>query len=154
MSSIGNLYVQVYRIMKRLKVKTGIRCNHVKIWRSGFLLHSSCIGKTGQDFKFCSQYYLLICNDSGTIRKADHWRIYTLTLWCWWRVLRVPWTAGRSNQSILREINPEYSLEDRCWSWSSKTLATWCEEPTHWKRLWCWERLRTRGEGDNRGWGG
>ena len=110
MSSIGNLYVQVYKIMKRLKVKTGIRCNHVKIWCSGFLLHSSCIGKTGQDFKFCSQYYLLICNDSGTIRKADPWRIYTLKLWCWWRFLRVPWTAGRSNQSILKEINPEYSL--------------------------------------------
>ena len=41
--------------------------------------------------------------------------------------------------------------KDWCWSWSSNTLAAWCEEPTHWKRPWCWERLKA-GEGDNRGW--
>ena len=41
--------------------------------------------------------------------------------------------AGRSNQSILKEIKPEYSLEELCWSWSSSTLATWCKELTHWK---------------------
>ena len=41
-----------------------------------------------------------------------------------------------------------------CWSWSSRTLATWCEELTHWKRPWCWERLKVRGEGSNRGWDG
>ena len=40
------------------------------------------------------------------------------------------------------------------WCWSSNTLATWCKELTHWKRLWCWERLRVGGEGDNRGWDG
>ena len=42
--------------------------------------------------------------------------------------------------------------KDWCWSWSSNTLATWCKELTHWKRSWCWERLQTGGEGDNRGW--
>ena len=41
-----------------------------------------------------------------------------------------------------------------CWSWRSNTLATWCEELTHWKRPWCWERLKVEGEGDNRGWDG
>ena len=41
---------------------------------------------------------------------------------------------------------------DWCWSWNSKTLATWWEELTHWKRPWCWERLKARGEGDDRGW--
>ena len=45
------------------------------------------------------------------IKKAEHRRIDALKLWCWRRLLRVPWTAGRSNQSILKEINPEYSLE-------------------------------------------
>ena len=40
------------------------------------------------------------------------------------------------------------------WSWNSKTLVTWCEELTHWKRPWCWERLKAGGEGDNRGWDG
>ena len=43
---------------------------------------------------------------------------------------------------------------DQCWSWNSNTLATWCEDLTHWKRPWCWERLRARGEGDDRGWDG
>ena len=58
-----------------------------------------------------------------------------------------------SNQSILNEINPEYSLERLMGSWSSNTLATWCEKLTHWKRQWCWERLRAE-EGGNRGWDG
>ena len=42
--------------------------------------------------------------------------------------------------------------KDWCWSWSFSTLATWCDELTHWKRPWCWERLKTAGEGDDRGW--
>ena len=44
--------------------------------------------------------------------------------------------------------------KDWCWSWNSKTLATWWEGLTHWKRSWCWERLKAEGEGDDRGWGG
>ena len=44
--------------------------------------------------------------------------------------------------------------KDWCWSWNSETLATWCEELTHWKRPWCWERLKAGGEGDDRGWDG
>jgi len=42
--------------------------------------------------------------------------------------------------------------KDWCWSWSSNTLATWCKEPTYWKRPWCWEILKAGGEGDDRGW--
>jgi len=49
--------------------------------------------------------------ESWTIKKAERWRIDAFELWCWRRLLRVPWTARRSNQSILKEINPEYSLE-------------------------------------------
>ena len=49
--------------------------------------------------------------ESWTINKADHWRIDALELWCWRRLLRVPWTARRSNQSIIKEINPKYSLQ-------------------------------------------
>ena len=44
--------------------------------------------------------------------------------------------------------------KDWCWSWSSNTLATWCKELTHWRRPWCWERLKAGGEGDDRGWDG
>ena len=49
--------------------------------------------------------------ESWTIKKAEYHRTDSFELWCWWRVLRVPWTARRSNQSILKEISPEYSLE-------------------------------------------
>ena len=67
--------------------------------------------------------------------------------------LRVLGQQRRSNQSILKEISPEYSLGRLCWSWNPNTLATWCEELAHLKKPWCWERLRAGGEGDNRGWG-
>ena len=69
--------------------------------------------------------------ESWTIKKGEHWRIDAFELWCWRRLLRVPWTARRSNQSILKEISPECSLEGLCWSWNSSTLATWCKELTH-----------------------
>ena len=49
--------------------------------------------------------------ESWTLKKAEHWRIDVFELWCWRRLLRVPWTARRSSQSILKEISPEYSLE-------------------------------------------
>ena len=49
--------------------------------------------------------------ESWTIKKTEHWRIDAFELWCWRRLLRVPWTARRSNQSIIKEISPEYSLE-------------------------------------------
>ena len=83
--------------------------------------------------------------ESWTIKKALHWRIDAFEPWCWRRLLRVSCTAKRSNQSIWKEINPEY-WKDWCWSWSSNTLAILCEQLTHWKRLWCWERLRAGGE--------
>ena len=73
-------------------------------------------------------------------------------MWCWRRLLRVPWTERRSNQSILKEVSPEYSFEGWMLSWNSNTLAIWCEELTHWKRPWCRERLKVGGEGDDSGW--
>ena len=88
--------------------------------------------------------------ESWTIKKAECWRIDASELWCWRRLLRVPWTARRSNQSILKEISPRFHWKDWCWNWSSNTVATWWEELTHLKRPWCWERLKA-GKGDGRG---
>ena len=85
--------------------------------------------------------------ESWTIRKAEHWRIDAFELWCWRRLLRVPWTARTSNQSILKEITLNILWKDWCWSWCSNTLATWCEELTYWKRPWFWETLRAGREG-------
>ena len=91
---------------------------------------------------------------SWTIKKAEHLRIDAFEVWCWRRLLRLPWTARRSNQSILKEISLEYSLEGLMLKLKLQSLATWCEELTHWKRPWWWERLKVGGEGDNRGWDG
>ena len=57
--------------------------------------------------------------ESWAIKKAECWRIDAFELWCWRRLLTVPWTARRSNQSILKEISPEYHWKDWCWSWNS-----------------------------------
>jgi len=92
--------------------------------------------------------------ETWTIKKAEHWRIDASELWCWRRLLRVPWTARRSIQSILKEIFLNIHWKDWCWSWNSNTLATWCKELTHWKRPWYWERLKAGGKGDDRGWDG
>ena len=86
--------------------------------------------------------------ESWTIKKAECWRIDAFELWCWRRLLRVPCTARRSNQSILKEISLNFHWKD--WCWNSNILAIWCEELTHLKRPWCWERLKAEGEGDNR----
>ena len=90
--------------------------------------------------------------ESWTIKKAEHRRTDAFELWCWRRLLRVPWTSRRPNQSILKETSPESSLGGLIWSWNSNILATWCEGLTHLKRPWCWERLKAGGEGGNRGW--
>ena len=92
--------------------------------------------------------------ESWTVKKAERRRIDAFELWCWRRLLRVPWTARRSNQFILKEIRPGCSLEGMMLNWNSSTLATSCEELTHWKRPWCWEGLGAGGEGDHRGWDG
>ena len=92
--------------------------------------------------------------ESRTIKKAECQRIDAFELWCWRRLLRFPWTARRSNQSILKEISPEYSLEGLMQSWNSNPLAIWCKELTHLRIPWCWEKLKVGGEGDDRGWNG
>ena len=90
--------------------------------------------------------------ESWTIKKDEHWRIDAFELWCWRKLLRVPWTTRRANQSILRKSTLNIHWKDWCWSWSSNTLATWCEQPSHWNRPWCWERLKAGREGGDRGW--
>ena len=88
--------------------------------------------------------------ESWTIKKPEHQRIDTFELWCWRRLLRVPWTSGRSNQPNQRKSTLNIHWKDWCWSFN--TLATWCESLTHWKRSWCWGRLKAGGEGGHRGW--
>ena len=93
--------------------------------------------------------------ESWTVKKAEHQKIDAFELWCWRRLLRVPWTARRS-----KHVHPK---GDQSWVFIGRTdveaeilntLATWWEELTHWKRPWCWEGLGAGGEGDDRRWDG
>ena len=90
--------------------------------------------------------------ESWTIKKAEHWRIDTFELWWWRRLLRVPWTTRRSNQSILKEISLGCSLEGLMLKLKLKYFG-FLMGRTDSLRPWCWERLKT-GEGDDRGWDG
>ena len=92
--------------------------------------------------------------ESWTVKKAEHQRIDAFELWCWRRLLRVPWTARRSNQSILKEISPGCSLEGMMLKLKLQYFGHLMEELTLWKRPWCWEGLRAGGKGGNRGWDG
>ena len=97
---------------------------------------------------------MYVC-ESWTVKKTECRRIDAFELWCWRRLLRVLRTARRSKQSILNEISPEYSLEGLTLKLKLQYFfTTWCEELTHWKRSWCWERLKAGEEGDDRGWDG
>ena len=86
--------------------------------------------------------------ESWTIKKAECRRIDAFELWCWRRFLRVPWTARRSNQSILKEISLGCSLEGLMLKLKLQYFGDLMRRP------WCWERLKAGGEGDDRGWDG
>ena len=90
-------------------------------------------------------------NDTCSLEEK-HWRIDAFELWYWRSLLRVPWTARRSNQSIIKELSLEYSLEGLLLK--LQYFGHLMRELTHLKRPWCWERLRAGGEGDDRGWDG
>ena len=104
---------------------------------------------SNQSYVFFFPVVLYGC-ESWTIKKAECRRIDAFELWCWRRHSRVPWTSRRSNQSILKDTSPEYSLEGLILKRSSNTLATWWEELTHWKGPWCWEKLRGRRRGQQK----
>ena len=110
------------------------------------LLTKVCIVKAVFFSNVC--FFMYGC-ESWTVKKAECRRIDAFELWCWRRLLRAPWTARRSNQSILKEISPGYSLEGLLLKLKLQYLATWCEELTPWRRPRCWERLKARGEADN-----
>ena len=85
--------------------------------------------------------------ESWTVKKAEHRRIDAFELWYWRRLLRVPWTARRSYQSILKEVSPGCSLEELMLKLKLQYFPTSCEELTHWKSLCCWEGLGAGGKG-------
>ena len=89
--------------------------------------------------------------ESCTIKKAECLTIDAFELWCWRRFLRVPWTARRSNQSILKEISPEYSLEGLMLKLKLQYFGHLMQRTYSLEKTLILERLKTEGEGDNRG---
>ena len=92
--------------------------------------------------------------ENWTINKAEHRRIDAYELWCWRRLLRVPWTARRSNQFILKEINPGYSLEGLMLKLKLQYFGHLMRRTDSFGKTQCWERSKAGGEGDDRGWDG
>ena len=82
----------------------------------------------------------------GTIKKAECRRIGAFRLWCHRRLLRVPWTPRRSNQAILKEINPEYSLEGLMLKLKFQYFGQLMQRANSLEKTWCWERLRAGGK--------
>ena len=83
--------------------------------------------------------------------------------YCEWRITDQEWNHGgaqvlsddqRKDFKRIRTRIEGCHWKDWCWSWNSNTLATWCEKLTHWKRSWCWEKLKAGGEGRTEGWDG
>ena len=89
--------------------------------------------------------------ESWKVKKAEHRRIDAFELWCWRRLLRVPWTAKRSNQSILKEISPEYSLGVLMLKLKPQYFGHLMQRTDSFENPWCWERLKVGGEGNDRG---
>ena len=92
--------------------------------------------------------------ESWTIKKAEHWRIDGFELWCWRKLLRVPWTARRSNQSILKEISPGCSLEGLMLKLKLQCFGRLMGRADSLEKTLMLEKLKAGGEGDDRGWDG
>ena len=89
--------------------------------------------------------------ESWTIKKAEHRRIDAFELWCWRRLLRVPWTARRSNQPILKEIGPECSLEGLMLKLKFQYFGHLMQRADSLEKTLIWERLKVGGAVDDRG---
>ena len=89
--------------------------------------------------------------ESWPIKKAEHPRIDAFEPWCWRRFPRVPWTARRSNQSILKEISPGISLEGMMLKLKLQYFGHLMQRADSLEKTWCWERLKAGGEGDDKG---
>ena len=138
-----------------MKLKDACSLGEKKLWLS--ILKSRDLTLPDKcPFNQCYDFFPVVMYGCGswTIKKAEHWRIDAFELWYWRRLLRVSWTSRKSNQSILKEINPEYSSEGLMlklklqYFGHLKRRADLLE-----KTLMLW-RLRARGEWGERGWDG
>ena len=89
--------------------------------------------------------------------ELDHKEGWALKNWWFWTVALKKTLQSPLECKEIKPVSPKwnhpwiFNWKDWCWSWSSNALATWCEQPTHWKRSWCWESLKAKWEGGSRG---
>ena len=122
-------------------------------WLIASLSYTSPLSMYSQSYGFSSSHVEMWELDHRKRLSACQ-RTDAFKLGCWRRLLRDTWTTRISSQSILKEINPEYSLEELMLKLKLQYFVTWCNESTHWKRPWCWVRLKAKGEGGSRDWDG
>ena len=132
---------------------------HVSGWRAlVFLAHGTWYVLTTCRARAVCEFWEKEINqeewESWNIKKVEHRRIDAFELWCWRRLLRVPWTARKSNQSILKEIKPEYSLEGLMLKLKLQYFGHLIQRANSLKKIWFWERFRAGGEEGNGGWDG
>ena len=127
-----------------------------KLWQT------KCIKKHRHHFADKSLYSQSYVFSSSHIWRweLDHKKGWVLKNWWFWIKVLAKTLESPLDSKDIKPVNPKGNQilsihwKDWCWSWSSNTLSTWYEESTHCKRPWCWERLKARGEVDNRGWDG
>ena len=147
---LSGILVSSYIYLKEMTTHSSIilACTHTHTHtHSGIPLSHMCVCITPPLLYSSICWWTLGCfhmldNKEGWVPKN-----WCFQLWCWGRFLRVSWTAQTSQSERKSTLNINW----KDWCWSSNTLAIWSEELTHWKRPWCWERLKAK-EGDDRGW--
>ena len=146
--------------LKTVKSLTCIitRWHHSSL-QADFLVTGAGLQHTTMSTKVCvvkvMVFPVVMCGcESCTVKKAESRRIDALELWCWRRLLSVPWTARRSNQSILKEIRPRCSLEGLMLKLKLQYFGHLMRRADSFEKPWCWETLKAGGEGDDRGWDG
>ena len=111
-------------------------------------------GPSSQTYGFSSSHVLMWELDCKENWDTECQRFDAFELWCWRRLLRVPWTARRSNQSILKELSTEYPLEELMLKLKLQYFGHLMYQTDSCERSWCWERLKVGGEWDERRWDG
>ena len=122
---------------------------YLLIWKANFCTRNSIIN---------TKLLMYVCSHVR-MWELSHKESWVSRNWCFWTVVLEKALESPLDCKEIQPVNSKGNQSwivigrtDWCWSWSSNTLATWCKELTHWKRPWCWERLKTSGEGENRGW--
>ena len=138
-----------HEIKRRLLLGSKVMTNLDSILKSRDIHYFADKGPSSQSYSFSSSHVWMWELDYKESWALKNW---CFELWCGRRLLRIPWTARRSNNQSKKEISPEYSLEGLMLKLKLQYFGHLMWRTDSLKRPWCWERLKAGGEGDDRGW--